>query len=201
MLAGFHTTVLPYTSAGAIFHAGMAMGKLNGVMTPTTPTGLRVTRICSTRAWRGEDLTGLSVALVAVVAQDLRGATHLADPFGLGLAFLGGQLQTPGIGIAVHHICRGEQHRTALVNRRGGPRRRGLGGGRDARVDIGGAHGAAFGDHFARPGRIEAAHSVAAAGEPLAGNQMLNARSHQRNAAWPVSAWPMDSRCISEVPS
>ena len=47
MLAGFHTTVLPYTSAGASFHAGIAMGKLNGVMTPTTPTGLRVTRICS----------------------------------------------------------------------------------------------------------------------------------------------------------
>ena len=46
-LAGFHTTVLPYTRAGAIFQAGMAMGKLNGVITATTPTGLRVTRICS----------------------------------------------------------------------------------------------------------------------------------------------------------
>ena len=47
VLAGFQTTVLPYTSAGAIFQAGMAMGKLKGVITPTTPIGLRVTRICS----------------------------------------------------------------------------------------------------------------------------------------------------------
>ena len=52
VLAGFHTTVLPYASAGAIFQAGMAIGKLNGVTTPTTPSGLRVTRICSPR--RGE---------------------------------------------------------------------------------------------------------------------------------------------------
>ncbi len=44
---------------------------------------------------RGEDLSGLAVAFVAVVAQDLGGATHFADAFGLRLAFLGGQLETP----------------------------------------------------------------------------------------------------------
>jgi hypothetical protein len=52
-MAGFHTTVLPYTRAGAIFQAGMAIGKLNGVMMPMTPKGLRVTRICSPA--RGEE--------------------------------------------------------------------------------------------------------------------------------------------------
>ncbi|SHU73441.1 Uncharacterised protein [Mycobacteroides abscessus subsp. abscessus] len=52
VLAGFHSTALPYTNAGAIFQAGMAIGKLNGVITPTTPRGLRVTRMCSPR--RGE---------------------------------------------------------------------------------------------------------------------------------------------------
>ena len=68
-------------------------------------------------AGRSEDLAGLSVALVAVVAQDLRGAAHLADPLGLRLAFLGGQLQPPGFGIALHHVRGGQQYRTALVDR------------------------------------------------------------------------------------
>ena len=38
---GFKTTALPATSAGAVFQAGMAMGKFQGVMRPTTPSGLR----------------------------------------------------------------------------------------------------------------------------------------------------------------
>jgi hypothetical protein len=40
-LAGFMTTVLPQTSAGASFQAGMAMGKFQGVIRATTPTGSR----------------------------------------------------------------------------------------------------------------------------------------------------------------
>lgn len=37
VIAGFHTTVLPCTRAGAIFHAGIAVGKLNGVITRAFP--------------------------------------------------------------------------------------------------------------------------------------------------------------------
>ena len=41
--AGLKTTVLPETSAGAIFQIGMATGKFHGVMIATGPTGcLRV---------------------------------------------------------------------------------------------------------------------------------------------------------------
>ena len=40
--AGLNTTVLPNASAGAIFHAGIAIGKFHGVISPTTPTGSRV---------------------------------------------------------------------------------------------------------------------------------------------------------------
>ena len=40
--AGLNTTVLPQASAGAIFQAGIAIGKFHGVMMPTTPTGSRV---------------------------------------------------------------------------------------------------------------------------------------------------------------
>ncbi len=39
--AGLNTTVLPQTSAGTIFQDGIAIGKFHGVMTPTTPIGIR----------------------------------------------------------------------------------------------------------------------------------------------------------------
>ena len=39
---GFQTTVSPQTSATAVFHAHTATGKLNAVMTPTTPSGCHV---------------------------------------------------------------------------------------------------------------------------------------------------------------
>src|SRR5258708_3979924 len=38
---GLKTTVLPQTSAGTIFHEGIAMGKFHGVMMEATPTGWR----------------------------------------------------------------------------------------------------------------------------------------------------------------
>ena len=41
--AGFITTVLPKANAGANFQAGIAMGKFQGVIKPTTPTASRVT--------------------------------------------------------------------------------------------------------------------------------------------------------------
>ena len=39
---GFHTTVSPQTSATAVFHDHTATGKLNALMTPTTPSGCQV---------------------------------------------------------------------------------------------------------------------------------------------------------------
>ena len=44
-LAGFQRTALPKARAGAIFQAGVAMGKFQGLMTATTPTGSRRTSI------------------------------------------------------------------------------------------------------------------------------------------------------------
>ena len=37
--AGLKTTVLPQTSAGMIFHDGIAIGKFHGVMIEQTPSG------------------------------------------------------------------------------------------------------------------------------------------------------------------
>ena len=41
-VAGLKTTVLPQTSAGMIFHDGIAIGKFHGVMIAETPTGWRI---------------------------------------------------------------------------------------------------------------------------------------------------------------
>ena len=40
-VAGLNTTVLPQTSAGMIFHDGIAIGKFHGVMIAQTPSGWR----------------------------------------------------------------------------------------------------------------------------------------------------------------
>ena len=47
--AGFHTTGSPQTAAMALFHDQTATGKLNAVMTPTTPSGCH----CSIIRWPG----------------------------------------------------------------------------------------------------------------------------------------------------
>ena len=39
---GFITTPFPASSAGKIFQLGIAIGKFQGVIIPTTPTGIRV---------------------------------------------------------------------------------------------------------------------------------------------------------------
>ena len=42
IVAGFKTTVLPQTRAGAIFQAQVAMGKFQGVIIPITPRGFLI---------------------------------------------------------------------------------------------------------------------------------------------------------------
>src|SRR5207253_916135 len=44
--AGVQTTVLPDASAGAISSAGIVYGQFQGVITPTTPRGLRTSSTC-----------------------------------------------------------------------------------------------------------------------------------------------------------
>src|SRR5690606_25709336 len=51
--AGFRTTVLPKIRAGHDFHKGMATGKFQGVMTPTTPKGSRTVNISAPGAAEG----------------------------------------------------------------------------------------------------------------------------------------------------
>ena len=52
-VAGLKTTVLPQTSAGAIFQLGIAIGKFHGVITPTTPIGWRTLMLNLSRSSDG----------------------------------------------------------------------------------------------------------------------------------------------------
>ena len=52
--AGLNTTVLPKASAGAIFQAGMAIGKFHGQISPTTPNRLLHDRHIDARPHRGD---------------------------------------------------------------------------------------------------------------------------------------------------
>jgi hypothetical protein len=46
---GFHKVASPHTAASAEFHAHTATGKLNALITPTTPSGCH----CSYMRWPG----------------------------------------------------------------------------------------------------------------------------------------------------
>ena len=57
--AGFTTAVLPQMRAGAIFHAGIAIGKFHGVIRPTTPIGLRSANMCTRSRSDGTIMPGM----------------------------------------------------------------------------------------------------------------------------------------------
>ena len=137
-------------------------------MTPTTPDRLAGHQDLLAGARRGEDLTGLAVALGAVVAQDLRGPADLADTFGPGLAaLLGGELDAPRLGVGVDHVGGRRQHRAALVDRRPRQPGRRVACGSNAGVDIGRAGESSLGHHDVRTRRVQAAQRVAGAVAPL----------------------------------
>ena len=64
-----NTTQLPNASAGAIFHAGIAIGKFHGVIMPTTPTG---SRVISTSMPGRTDGTSSPCARIASPAKNLK---------------------------------------------------------------------------------------------------------------------------------
>lgn len=97
-------------SAGAIFHAGMAIG--NWVIAGTIPMGLRVTKICSParRKPRGSiDLACLTITLVAVVPQNSAARRTSQTPSAKDLAFLDRQIATSVVSVVVDHVGRGAQ--------------------------------------------------------------------------------------------
>ena len=94
-----NTTVLPYASAGAIFHAGIAIGKFHGVISPTTPSGSRVTSTSTPGRTDGSFSPASAQRFAGEELEDLPGAHHLADALGQRLALLARQ-QPPELVLA-----------------------------------------------------------------------------------------------------
>ena len=85
--AGLNTTQLPKASAGAIFHAGIASGKFQGVMAATTPTGSRVTSTSIPGRVGVELLAAGAKRLAGKELEDASGARGFADAVGQRLPF------------------------------------------------------------------------------------------------------------------
>ena len=73
---GFHTTRSPQTSASAKFHAHTATGKLNAVITPTTPSGCQVSHHPVARSLRRDRE---AVELARQADREVADVDHLLD--------------------------------------------------------------------------------------------------------------------------
>ena len=85
--AGLNTTVLPNASAGAIFHAGIAIGKFHGVISPTTPIGSRVISTSTPGRTDGSFSPGEAQRFAGEELEDVPGADGFADALRQRLAF------------------------------------------------------------------------------------------------------------------
>ena len=89
-VAGLKTTVLPHTSAGAIFHDGIAIGKFHGVIAPTTPIGCRTLMLNLSRSSDGVVCPKQAASLAGHVEAHVDRFLHVAAGLGLDLPHLVG---------------------------------------------------------------------------------------------------------------
>jgi hypothetical protein len=115
--AGLSTTVLPQISAGASFHAGMALGKFHGVTSPTTPMGLRMREHVHAIALGRHQQTIEARALAGEIPENVDGAADLAFGLGQGLAFLAGHVGRHLIEAAIEDVGGLKQKRSARAGR------------------------------------------------------------------------------------
>ena len=135
---GFSTTVLPHAIAEATIHSGTMTGKLNGVIAPTTPTGL----LHRVHVDAARDLLG---ALALQQVHEARGeldvldaAADLALGVGEDLAVLVREDRGELVLALDEQVAELEEHVGPLDEARGAPSgQRGLRGG-DRLVDLGG---------------------------------------------------------------
>ena len=102
--AGFTTMVLPQISAGAIFHAGMALGKFQGVTRPTTPIGFADGEHVDAVALGRNQHARQARAFAGEIAQDIDRAAHFAFGFGKRLAFFARHLRAELIELAIEDV-------------------------------------------------------------------------------------------------
>ena len=95
--AGLNTTVLPQTSAGMIFHDGMAIGKFHGVIIEHTPSGWRTDIANLLRSSEGAVWPNMPAALTRHVEGHVDGFLHVAAGFLQHFAHLAGHVPREGL--------------------------------------------------------------------------------------------------------
>ena len=118
---GLRTTALPAISAGAVFQAGMAMGKFQGVISPTTPSGRRSVWMTTRSRSEGVSWPLSRAPFAAVVAQDVDRTVHLAARLGQRLALLAGHVAGDAVGSRLEDVGGAMEDLAALRRRDGCP--------------------------------------------------------------------------------
>ncbi len=178
--AGFMTTVLPYASAGAIFHAGIAIGKFHGVMRPMTPSGSRVISTSTPGRTDGSFLAGEAQRLAGEELEDVAGAHRLADAFGQRLAFLARE-EPPELVLAREDLVAGAiEDVRALLDVAAAPRPgNACFAAAIAVARLRGVGLRVFADHVGQIGRIPVERR-GRAGDPLAGDEVAKGAGGHR---------------------
>ena len=132
------TTPLPASSAGKIFHDGMATGKFHGVISPTTPTGWRVVHASLSPSSEGTIVTPGRPTLAGDERGHVDGLLHVAAGLDQHLAGLAGDEIGELVLVAGEDGAGRGDHLGPGRHGQAPPGPLGLGGGRDRGVDGGG---------------------------------------------------------------
>ena len=108
--AGLRTMQLPAASAGAALRVTMAEGKFQGVMPPTTPSGLRVTRIARIRAVGRDDIAVKPAPLLGEPAEETGGIFHFDPRLGQGFSLFQSHELRKVLGVFSHGGRPGVEH-------------------------------------------------------------------------------------------
>ena len=154
ILAGFQTTALPKASAGAIFHDAVAIGKFQGEITATTPSGSRVTSTSTPARVESACLAENSQRLGGEISEKLSGAIDLANAFRERLALLPGEQLAEFLRARHQFPADGVKHGCARFETRSPPIATGLARGGDGLMDIGGSGLRKYADEIGKVRRI-----------------------------------------------
>ena len=149
----------------------MAMGKFQGVIRPTTPTGSRVIST-STPGARRQLLAGQAQAFAGEELEDLAGARDLADALGQGLALLAGQQAAELVLAGDDLVADALEDVVALLDRRARPGREGVMRRRDRALGIGGRGAGELAHHVVGVRRIDVRRGLRRR-DPFAGDEVL----------------------------
>jgi hypothetical protein len=134
--AGRLTTVQPAASAGAILRLGRVIGKFQGVIVPTTPTGWWMAKCRFHDVGRRDDPAVGSLALLGEPLEGIGGMQDLGPGLGEGLALLHREGPREGVRPLAHQVGGLLEDLRAVVGGEGTPGGERLGGGGDGGLGV-----------------------------------------------------------------